>query len=84
MKPADFTPVKEQQLCLPLPKQYKLVHPKYKPISCYPCNHCSVYEECHKAFDPSNTEPINQKLLSLMIDCVINDDPLCYIVEDKG
>lgn len=85
MKPADFSPVKEKlQLCLPLPKQYKIVHPITRPISLDPCTACAVYEECHRACDPHNTEPINQKLLSLIIDCIINDDALCYIADVKG
>lgn len=81
---ADFSPVKEQQLCLPLPKRYKLIYPTIKSISCHPCNHCAVYDECNRACDPHNTEPINQKLLSLIIDCIINDDALCYIADVKG
>lgn len=84
MKYVDFTPIKEQQLYLPLPKQYKLVHPITRPISLDPCTACAVYDECNRACDPHNTEPINQKLLNLIIDCIIDDDSLCYIADVKG
>lgn len=83
----SFSPIKEQQLCLPLPKKYKLVQASTsitRPISLDPCSLCAVYEECHRACDPHNTEPINQKLLSLIIDCIINDDALCYIADVKS